>query len=185
MLLNMMMAGGVARGIKGLSQKKQAKKIDDTRPEYTMPEDLLNTNAMYKAAKNGRMAGAGIVENQIDQGMAETVAGAHKIGGSAIDQLAAISGAQGQKASSQQNLAMQEQQFQQSMMGGLAQSNQAVAAGRDVEFDYNKNQEFQYNRRKKNMLDSAGDYNQMQFFDSVSRAGSDILQLLPSLIPGV
>ena len=102
-----------------------------------MPEDILNSQAMYRAAKNGRMAGAGILENQINQNMAEQVAAAQKVGGSATNQLAAIAGAAGQSDKSQANLALQEQQFQQNMMGALAQANAAVAAGRDVEFDYN------------------------------------------------
>lgn len=164
----------LARGIKARKQRKEAEGIDDTRPEYQMPEEVLNNQAMFRALAGGRAPGAGIAENRINQASAEAVAGSQRVGGSAVNQLAAISGAQGAKQNALEGLTAQEQQFQQAMTGQLAQANTAVGAGRDVEFDYNQNQPFQYKRRKKNMLQSAADYNQMQMFDAISRGGSGL-----------
>ena len=154
--------GAIAKGIKGKKQRKEAAKIDDTRPVYKRPEEIDQNVQQYRnLSQGGQMPGQQLMQRQLGQQTAQASQQVQQATGSASSRLAAISGLNQQRQDAQTQLGIQGAQFSAGAMDKLAQARTARAGYKDLEFDYNKNQEFQYNRRRKNMLTAAADANNM------------------------
>jgi hypothetical protein len=160
LLLAAAAAPQIYKGIKGLIQKNQAKKIDDTRPVYEMPNQISQNVDMYNNLANAsRLPGQALIENNLNAGLASDINAIRQTGGSSTNQLAAISNLNANRNKAVSDLGIQAAQFRVNAMDKMANAKGVMAQYKDKEFDYNKNQEFQYRRMKKDMLNKAGDQN--------------------------
>jgi len=166
---------GIYKYMKGVKQKKEAKKINDTRPAYLIPKEAGENVAMYQNLSNSdRMPGQAAMENRINTGMANDASAIRETGGSATNQLAAITAVNQNRSNSINDLEIAGSQQRMNAMDKLAAAKDNMANYRDQSFDYNENQEFQYRRMKKNMLLHASDANKAAYFEGKAEYGKSM-----------
>ena len=167
--------GAISKGIKARKQRKLAEKIDDTRPVYKRPAEIDKNVQMYRNLSQAGMPGQGAMEARLGEQTAGALGQVERGGGSAVNRLQALTQLTRGQQQSQQELGIQSAQYKSSIYDKLAQAREMRAQYKDVEFDYNKNQEFQYRRRQKNMLLQAADQNAMGMWSDIGGIGTSVM----------
>ncbi len=136
--------------IGGLMNSSKAKKINTTRPQYEIPKEIFQNQAMYEAmANSSRVPGQSYIENQIGQNTAQAVGASQRAAGSSADALSAVSNINQNAQNMYTNLGMQGAELQNQAKDKLAGSRETVADYRQQEFDYNKNQPYLQRMKQK------------------------------------
>lgn len=149
-------AGGLFRSAK---QKREAKKIDTTRPEYKAQKEYQQNVDMYRNQAQGNMAGYGLAKSEARDTTAETIGQINRQGGSASQRLAAIQGAGRTEAGAMSSLAMQNEQAKRYATQGLAQARTSLADEKTNEFNFNKAEPYMMNVERKRALETASGAN--------------------------
>lgn len=165
-------AGGLFRSAK---QKREAKKIDTTRPEYKRQAEYQQNVDMYRNQAKGNMAGYGLAKSEARDTTAETIGQINRQGGSASQRLAAIQGAGRTEAGAMSNLAMQNEQAKRYATQGLAQSRMALADEKTNEFNFNKAEPYMMNVERKRALETASGENFSNAMQGLTNAATSAL----------
>jgi hypothetical protein len=174
----LMGAKAIFKGIKARKQRKEAEKINDTRPTYNIPTEVGQNVRQYEALSTAdRMPGQELMENRLDAGMASDINAVRETGGGGANQLAAIAGLNQNRNSALNDLGMQSAQFRMGAMDKLAGARDTMSQYRDQAFDYNQNQEFQYKRMKKNMLQDASNQNSYGALEDMGSLGGQMMAM--------
>jgi hypothetical protein len=169
-------APSIYKGIKGLVQKGQARKIDDTRPTYRIPGEINSNVSMYQnLANSDRMPGQSLTENKLNAGMASDINAIRETGGGGTNMLAAIAGLNANRNNAVNDLGIESANMRLGAMDRLSGARDMLANYKDQAFDYNQNQEFQYKRMKKNMLQNAGDENMYGAMEGLGSIGGQMM----------
>lgn len=164
---------GIARSIK---QAKQAKKIDTTRPEYTIPGAAQENQAMYRDLANSqRLPGQSMAENNIRSGTANALNAISQTGGGVNNILAAVGGLNKNQNDAMNNLAVQGAQMNLANKDKLAQSNREIAGYQNEAFDYNKNQPYLQNMSRKMALQGSSAQNLDNSLQTLGNLSSSLL----------
>jgi len=117
---------GIYQGIKGIRQKRQAKKLKESN---WIPEELLmNRDLAKQQAYSRRAPGQAQAEENVRRTQANTIAAAQRSAGGDANKIAAIaSGAAGQANDANARLAAQGAQFSENAIGRLSNANTAIA----------------------------------------------------------
>ncbi len=142
--------GGVVGAGAGLIMGESNKKKRDAaakaaqRPDYVIPKEVFQNQAMYQAmANSSRVPGQSQIENNINQNTSQAINASQKAAGSSADALSAIGNIQ-QNANNQfGDLGIAGAQLQLANKDKLAQANNDVADYKQQAFDYNQNQPYQ------------------------------------------
>lgn len=142
MPLPIIAAGAAFQGGLGLFQMLRGAGMKAKRPEYQIPDEIEQNQALYKNYLNARMAGAARAERGLFKNQGSTLDQIRKgsINGSQL--LSMIGGVQGNTNAGLERLAQLEAQDQANRMQGVAKANQIMAGYRDKAFDYNQQQPF-------------------------------------------
>lgn len=150
------------------ANKKKAKGMDDTRPEYRRPKEVDQEVAMRAAmAKSSRLPGQSQIENQIGQSQAQNLSALQQGAGSSADILSNIGGIQQNTMNQLGNLAAMGAEYRAANQNAYIDALRNRADYKQQEFDYNKNQEFEWRRaQKQKYMDAA--------MNNVNNISSDI-----------
>jgi hypothetical protein len=133
-------ASGANRMYKDLQGRADA--INPVRPEYQIPQEVMDylSNAMNMAG--GDMAGYGRMMNRASGTTANTLGQARNFADSGTSLLQSLSMADASQRRQQGDIDMQNLQFRQGNMNSLQGALMNVAGFRDQAFDFNENQPY-------------------------------------------
>lgn len=153
---------GIYQGIKGIRQKRQAKKLKESK---WIPEELLmNRDLAKQQAYSRRAPGQAQAEENVRRTQANTIAAAQRSAGGDANKLAAIaSGAAGQSNDANARISAQGQEFSENAFGRLGYANTAIAG--------QKRQNRSEYLEAKNALNAAGDQNIFNSIGNLASAG--------------
>lgn len=153
---------GIYQGIKGIRQKRQAKKLKESK---WIPEELLmNRDLAKQQAYSRRAPGQAQAEENVRRTQANTIAAAQRSAGGDANKLAAIaSGAAGQSNDANARISAQGQEFSENAFGRLGYANTAIAG--------QKRQNRAEYLEAKNALNAAGDQNIFNSIGNLASAG--------------
>lgn len=153
---------GIYQGIKGIRQKRQAKKLKESK---WIPEELLmNRDLAKQQAYSRRAPGQAQAEENVRRTQANTIAAAQRSAGGDANKLAAIaSGAAGQSNDANARISAQGQEFSENAFGRLGYANTAIAG--------QKRQNRAEYLEAKNALNAAGDQNIFNSIGNIASAG--------------
>jgi len=150
----------VYQGVKGIVQKRQARKLKESK---FIPEELLmNKDLSSQQAYSRRAPGQSFAEEQVRRNTANQIsAGQRSFGGDANKMAAIASGAVGQANDATANIAANGQRFSEGAFNRLGYANTAIAG--------QKRQNRAEYLETKAALDASGDQN---IFNSLNNLGS-------------
>lgn len=149
-------APAIYQGVKGLSQKNQAKKLKESN--FVPPELLMNRDLAMQQAYSRRAPGQARAEENVRRNLATTIsAGQRSFGGDANKIAAITAGANAQANDATARIADSGAQFSENAFARLAGTNTQIAAQRRQ----NRNE---FNAAKAELI-AAGDQN---IFNSIS-----------------
>ena len=154
------LGSAIAKGIRARKQRKQAEKIDDTRPTMTRTNaSIEGEETARQMAANTRIPGQGYAENQIGAQTARATNDILKTGGSTAEIISGLSNVDQNSRNATNDLAFQGAQLNQQnkMMLNNVLSN--VSQDQKELFDYNVNQPYQTKALKKQALLDASSRN--------------------------
>lgn len=153
---------GIYQGVKGLTQKRQARKLKEST--FIPQELLMNRDIAMQQAYSRRAPGQSVAEENTRRTMANQIAAGQRIAGGDANKLAAItSGAVGQANDANARISAQGQQFSENAFGRLGYANTAIAG--------QKRQNREEYIDTKNRLDASGDQNIFNAIGNISSAG--------------
>lgn len=139
--------GGAVVGLisgEGKKKKRDAAAAAVHRPDYQIPQEVFQNQAMYQAmANSSRVPGQSQIENNINQNTSQALNASQKAAGSSADALAAVGNIQQNANNEFGKLGIAGAQLQLANKDKLAQANNDVADYRQQAFDYNQNQPYQ------------------------------------------
>lgn len=153
---------GIYQGVKGLVQKRQAKKLKEST---FIPEELLmNRDLAQQQAYSRRAPGQSNAEENVRRTMANRIAAGQRSAGGDANKMAAIaSAASGQANDANARLAAQGAQFSENAIGRLSNANTAIAG--------QKRQNRAEYLDTKAALDASGDQNIFNSIGNIASAG--------------
>lgn len=149
------LANSIGRFFSGVKQKKEAKKINPIWQGYQTNPYAKAQLGLAQNMFNGRMAGAGRMEQNIASNQASTVSNIGRLATDSSQALALATGAQGQSNNAYNNLALQESQNKNQMLGNLNQAYGGMVREGDKVYQSNL-QKYQMDAQRKDALNSAG-----------------------------
>lgn len=153
---------GIYQGVKGLTQKRQARKLKEST--FIPQELLMNRDIAMQQAYSRRAPGQSVAEENTRRTMANQIAAGQRIAGGDANKLAAItSGAVGQANDANARISAQGQQFSENAFGRLGYANTAIAG--------QKRQNREEYIDTKNRLDASGDQNIFNAIGNIASAG--------------
>src|ERR1035441_5957626 len=123
--------GAVYKGIQGGKQQRMANAITPVNANYTSSPYAANQLATVSNAYNGLMPGAVNAENGIDSNQANSAAGVERNSSNGFQNLAVLSGLQGNTNTANLDLAEKEANNKQALLGELGQANQGMISEAD------------------------------------------------------
>ena len=161
---------------KSAKQKREAKRINTTRPNYEIQKEFQQNVDMFQNKAQGNMAGYGLAKSEARDTTAETLGQVNRQGGSASQRLAAIQGAGRTEANAMTNLSAQNEQAKDRASQGLAGARGALAEEKKNAFSFNKAEPYMMNVARKRALQTASGEN---FRNSLQGATNAIGAVLP------
>lgn len=107
-------------------QRREANKINPIREFYKTSQHALDNKSLAQSAYNGRMAGAGAMEQGINTAQANMIASANRNATSSADALAVAAASQGVANDSFGKLATMEAQNKEQQLAGVMRANDAL-----------------------------------------------------------
>jgi len=160
--LGLAAAQGIYQGIKGLRQKRQAKKLKEST--YIPEELLMNRDLAQQQAYSRRAPGQGQAEENNRRAMANRIANAQKSFGGDANKMAAItSAATAQNIDANAKTQAMGQQFSENAFGRLSNANMGIAE--------QKRQNRSEYVQTKNALQASGDQNIFSGIGNIASAG--------------
>lgn len=146
-------AAGANRMYRDLQGRADA--INPVRPEYQIPQEVMDylNNAMNMAG--GDMAGYGRMMNRASGTTANTLSQARNLADSGTSLLQSLGMAGESQRRQEGNIDMQNLQFRQGAMNNLQSALMNVAGFRDQAFDFNENQPYIQQEMDKRAFESA------------------------------
>lgn len=152
----------IFQGIKGLTQKRQAKRLKEST--YVPPELLQNKALARIQAQSRRAPGQSVAEENIRKNLATTLgAQARMFGGDANKSVSLAAGASARADNATRGLAAQGQAFSENAYARLGAANNAIAGQKRQNRD-------EFNRAKAQLL-AAGDQNIFNSINNLSTVG--------------
>jgi len=143
-------APAIFKGVKGLFQKRQARKLKESK--FVPPELLMNRDLAAQQAYSRRAPGAAFAEEQVRRGTANQVGNAMKMFGGDANKIAAVSSAANAQANdANSRIQAQGQAFSEGAFNRMAGANTQIAGQKRQ----NRNE---FNQTKAALLD-AGNQN--------------------------
>lgn len=135
----------------GIDQTAKANRLANStvRPIMGVPQGQQNALAGAYNMAFGQAPGIGIAQQLMGQNNASTIAGIQNSGGGGAERMQALLGNNANAGLQAQQLAMQQQAFQQQMLMNLQNQQMQLAQTQKEQFDYNRNQPYQ------NIMDKA------------------------------
>lgn len=160
--LGLAAAPAIAQGIKGIQQKRQARKLKVSN--FVPSELLMNKDLAAQQAYSRRAPGQAFAESQVRRAQANQIGAAQRsFGGDANKIAAATSAATAQANDANSLLAARGQAFSEGAFDRMAGANLQIAGQkRQNQSDYNN----QYNQ-----LNTAGDTNLFNGINNLASAG--------------
>jgi hypothetical protein len=167
--------GAIAKGVRARKQRKEAEKIDDTRPimERTRASIEEEQNARQMAAST-RVPGQSYMENQIGAQTSRATNAAMQTGGSTGEILNAITNVDQNSKNAYNDLGFQGAQLNQQNKQMLGSVLRNVSDEQKELFDYNTNQPFQSRSLKKQALLDASSRNTDNAISSLQDTAGNI-----------
>ncbi len=160
--LGLAAAQGIYQGIKGIRQKRQAKKLKEST--FIPPELLMNRNLAMQQAYSRRAPGQGNAEQLNSRVLANQIAAGQRSAGGDANKMAAITAAAaGQANDANARTQAAGQQFSENAFGRLSNANIAVAG--------QKRQNRSEYLQTKNALQASGDQNIFSGIGNIASAG--------------
>lgn len=163
--------GQISQGIlqRNLSrqQKEEADKINPVDEIYKPSEFAKEQLGMARQAVNARMPGAGLIENNLYKNQAATMLNLARIG-NPQQMIAAAGATQSNTNDALNNLAMQEAQFRNSMLGNLNNALQVMTGETDKVYADKTNRFNREFAQKQGLLNSS----QQNFSNSIQSASN-------------
>lgn len=169
------MAGGLLSGITGYFQRRKAKKELDklSRPEYNIPNEVLQNQKMAQAAAN-----EGLPSQQYNQAMQNIQRQQNRAltaAGSRRGALMALPGLQQQANDQLLNLDVKDAQARMANQQQLYGINSQVGQYRDKAFNINKMQPYQEDKNYYMNLLASGNQNLLGGADKLLGGGANLL----------
>ncbi len=160
--LGLAAAQGIYQGIKGIRQKRQAKKLKEST---FIPEELLmNRDLAMQQAYSRRAPGQGQAEENNRRAMANQIASAQRSFGGDANKMAAVSSAAtAQNIDANARTQAMGQQFSENAFGRLSNANMGIAQ--------QKRQNRSEYIQTKNALQASGDQNIFSGIGNIASAG--------------
>jgi hypothetical protein len=149
--------GAIAKGIRARKQRREAAKIDTTRPILERSRaSIENEQNARQAAGSTRLPGQSIAENAIGAQTARATNSIQQTGGSTGEIINGLTNIDQNARNAGNDLAFQGAQLNQQNKSALTNVLNNVAEEEKEIWDYNKNQPFQTNSlRKQALLDAS------------------------------
>lgn len=161
---------GPRQGRKSL--KKQINALLASRPQYQINEEAFENQDLARANAFGRDRAIQGMEQDIEQGAADTLGQAQGISSSSSALLSALGSINEQKNSALRGLGQDEAQLQRGKMQDLYGANMATIEEKDKAFDYNVNQPYQNKIEELRMRRKARQENAWRALDTVMGLGT-------------
>ena len=158
--------GAVYKGIQGGKQQRMANAIHPNDPVYQQSPYAANQLAAVSNAYNGRMGGASYAENNIDSNQANSAAGVERNSSNGFQNLAVLSGLQGNTNTANLDLAAKEANNKQALLGELGQANQGMTSEADKIYN-DQLRNYNNSLNAKNALQSAAWKNQSNMVSDI------------------
>ena len=118
--------GGIFKGIQARKQQKMADAIHPVNAVYNVSPYAKNQLATVQQMMNGRMAGAGAEQNNIQGNFANSMGSVGRNSTSGAQSLAMLGGIQGNTDQAFSQLQQKEDMNKQNMLGYLSSANQGM-----------------------------------------------------------
>ncbi len=139
------------RKMKKLDQQRQA--IEASRPVLTTPQGVLDNQAMYQnMAGSTQLPGQSQIENKIAANSSNSIMSAMNNGANIGDLLDITGKVNQQTLGAKNDLGIAGAEYQMANKDKLAGANLQVADSQLNNFDYNKNQPYEYNLMRNRAL---------------------------------
>lgn len=167
--------GGIVQLAVGSNQKKQASKIDTTRPQYVIPKEIFQNQAMYRAmANSSRVPGQQYIENNIGQNTAQSLSAVQNAAGSSADALAMLGGIQQNALNQYNQLGIQGAEMQMANKDKLAAANNTLSEYKDKRWDLNSYEPYKMKVAKKEQLEQAAWNNMQTGANQIAAVGDEV-----------
>lgn len=161
--------GGIFKGIQGHKQQKMANAIHPVNAVYHVSPYAQNQLSTVQQMMNGRMAGAGAEEQNIQGNFANSMGGVQRNSTSGAQSLAMLAGLNGNANQAYSQLGQQEAMNKQNMLGYLSSANQGMTdENQKVYNDQLRN--YNNDLQAKNALQNAAWNNKGGMIDSFQNA---------------
>jgi len=169
------LGGAIAKGIRARKQRKEANKIDDTRPimERTRASIEDEQNARI-AANSTRIPGQSYLENQIGAQTARATNQVQQVGGSTGEIISGLTAIDQNSRNAMNDIGFQGAQLNQQNKQMLGSVLRNVSEEQKELFDYNTNQPFQSRSLKKQALLDASSRNTDNAISSLQDTAGNI-----------
>lgn len=161
--------GGIFKGSQGRKQQRMADAIHPVDANYETSPYAQNQLSTVQQMMNGRMAGAGAEEQNIQGNFANAMSGVNRNATNGAQSLAMLAGLQGNTNRAFSDLQTKENMNKQSLLGQLAYANQGMTAEGDKVYG-DKLRKFNNDMNAKNALQSAAWQNKGAFWNGLSNA---------------
>ena len=161
-------AGGLGKSILGITQLIKGRRMKPKRPEYNIPDEILENKGLRQANLNARMAGAAQAEQNIQQSGAQYMQNVRQAGTSSSSVLANAGLAQATANRALQGLQAQEAQDYQRRASELERTNRIVSQFRDKAFQLNEMEPYLDEARTKAALTQGGLKNVFSGMEDIS-----------------
>jgi hypothetical protein len=166
----------LAQGIAGAFQYAKGNRMNVVRPEYNIPNEVLEATANARQLAGANMfAGQQLAQNNISRSTANTVNAAQQAATSSSGLLAAITAANQNENQSMNQLAAQAGQFKIQNQQALNQQLGQQAQYQDKAWDWNKKQKFVEESDAKRALMGAGMQNIMGGLQGIGQIGGSAI----------
>lgn len=153
---------GIYQGVKGLAQKRQARKLKEST--WVPQELLMNRDLAMQQAYSRRAPGQGVAEENVRRNLSNRIAAGQRSAGGDANKMAAIaSGAVGQANDATARIAEGGARFSENAFGRISNANTAIAG--------QKRQNRAEYIETKNALDASGDQNIFNSIGNIASAG--------------
>jgi len=169
------LGGGLYRGILGISQLSQAKKLAPKRPEYQIPGAMNEQVALYRGLANqSQVPGHAIIADDLNRSTSSAIDSINRASGSAQDIIGSASMLAGNQIRGLSDLTIAGAQMQRQAQGMYANSLGMLAQYQDRAFDINKMIPYLNEERKKEALKAAGHANIYGGFQDIGSYGMEL-----------
>lgn len=161
--------GSIFKGSQAKKQQRMADKIHPINAVYNTSPYAENQLSTVQQMMNGRMAGAGSEEQNIQGNFANSMAGVNRNSTNGSQSLAMLAGLQGNTNQAFSDLQTKENMNKQSLLGQLAYANQGMTQEGDKMYN-DKLRNYNNDMNAKNALQNASWQNKGSMWSGIGNA---------------